>query len=581
MGIFKSVSEWWVGYPYGFTNSNTGTCLYIVKLRRTITLEGDGRISLNISNESEYMERITSHFLSFVSNMPFNTKVKTEVVDFIGLQNLTRDPEDFATSFDELNTMFGNDINVGSQLRHLDPLPSPEGESIEGDYYASYLGGDRDIGEGYWEYANSDNRTVYASDGNIIKFNLKQIEGKSAPEYIRDTGSISYNQENSVAFDNLYDVYNYAINAKINNPIKLSDTESKDADDTDSKDNNNDGTDGTDLKDNDTVDEPEDSPLNCEGAINNYVISSDTTKNIFKWFWNDMIEQARTDNILEYLSGIYGNIGNCLVGVRMYPFSVSSGDATDMILGRFNSQIELAKLDSSSNLVAHYRVDVKGYYGNFLDYAPYTKTYLWLPYIGLRELDTNIIIGKTLNIKYFCDFTTGGLDVYIMIDDTAYQMYSGRIGADIPYSLDGGLSVTDVAINSAMTVGMSTAGSLVGGAVGAMVGGAISSAFTNPPQESQCQLSNGQPVNGNVMNAPKNCQLIMHRPQYKEPSTYGKNIGFVCRKSYTLEDVNGFAIINNPKISYGNTKNSDNTIVYPSESEMAEIISLLESGVYL
>lgn len=50
---------------------------------------------------------------------------------------------------------------------------------------------------------------------------------------------------------------------------------------------------------------------------------------------------------------------------------------------------------------------VPEYYGNYLDYSPYSKALCYLPFIGIVELNVDDIVGHAINIKYRVDSYSG------------------------------------------------------------------------------------------------------------------------------------------------------------------------------
>lgn len=87
------------------------------------------------------------------------------------------------------------------------------------------------------------------------------------------------------------------------------------------------------------------------------------------------------------------------------------------------------------------RTFVPPYFNNFMDYAPYTEIELTLPYIGKVMLDVNKTMGKTIDIFYQFDITSGECVASIAIvddneDRQIIQTEVGRIGFVIPLVYD-------------------------------------------------------------------------------------------------------------------------------------------------
>lgn len=77
-------------------------------------------------------------------------------------------------------------------------------------------------------------------------------------------------------------------------------------------------------------------------------------------------------------------------------------------------------------------VTINEYYGSFLDYNPCTKIEIYLPYIGVKELDTDLVMGKTITLYYTFDLYTGAILATIEVDGTVLYTLSGSCMTHIP-----------------------------------------------------------------------------------------------------------------------------------------------------
>lgn len=123
------------------------------------------------------------------------------------------------------------------------------------------------------------------------------------------------------------------------------------------------------------------------------------------------------------------------------------------------------------------------YFGNFMDYEPYTTISMFLPFIGWQTIPTDRVMGGNLYLDYRCDIVTGNVVAYIRcVDENGHQSYtttaSGNAAMSFPVTgNDNGIgqvlgSVTaaaGVAIGAAAGMG---AGAMIAGAAGAGLGAA-------------------------------------------------------------------------------------------------------------
>lgn len=259
-------------------------------------------------------------------------------------------------------------------------------------------------------------------------------------------------------------------------------------------------------------------------------------------------------------------------------------------------------------------------YGSALDYNPYTRVQLYLPYIGTVQLDTDEVMNKTLHVKYRIDVVTGLCCAYV------------SAGADILYQFSGHCSVSQP-INSADFSGyigaaMAT-GKLVGAVVSAgagapaiattLVGGSAPSSSTSVRdvrettrnKETGRQITSGtthEEVSrsssgasfgeiaargvsntvGAVMNSKTIIQhsggfsgnsgyiagvrrpyLIVTRPRIANPVNYGKYNGRPSMLNLTLSECSGYTQVQSIQL----------TGIDAMNPELSEIATLLMSGV--
>lgn len=156
-------------------------------------------------------------------------------------------------------------------------------------------------------------------------------------------------------------------------------------------------------------------------------------------------------------------------------------------------------------------VNVVPYYNTFLDYEPFTKITLYLPFVGSVGLNTNECMGGSISVRYWIDYCTGNCVAYVTLTDRAgrpsYYQYSGNCAAFIPVSgHDAGIS------------------SIISGA-GAVITGTVQSMSGNPAGISSV-------IGGGL--------------QIAEPKTTQKHVGGFSGGSGCVGCLYPFAVINRP-----------------------------------
>lgn len=137
-------------------------------------------------------------------------------------------------------------------------------------------------------------------------------------------------------------------------------------------------------------------------------------------------------------------------------------------------------------------IGIPEYYGNYLDYSPYTKAHVYLPFIGIQELNPDDIVGHAVNIKYRIDEYNGSCIAMITVakvtevngenveySNTMYQ-FSGNCSVDLPIaggsqaSIKAGLMQANAYQQAA---NISTGASLLGG-LGSLLLGSLGGALS-------------------------------------------------------------------------------------------------------
>ena len=92
------------------------------------------------------------------------------------------------------------------------------------------------------------------------------------------------------------------------------------------------------------------------------------------------------------------------------------------------------------------------YWSNYLDYSPYSKAYIYLPFIGIQELDVDDIVGSSVNVCYHIDAYNGSCIAQITCAKDGYTntLYQFSGNCAVEYPLSGG---SQAAIKAAMMTG--------------------------------------------------------------------------------------------------------------------------------
>ena len=342
--------------------------------------------------------------------------------------------------------------------------------------------------------------------------------------------------------------------------------------DTDSNEDGEDGAKKSEFDEN----EPSAPAVNSVKLSNlhNYWVTESQMLSFYEAVWNTDL----TDFVKGAFTGIYANLISNVVSLKYMPTSSvnlgGTGESSPVILG-FKTYDELT-VQTIGNATAPI-VDIGSYqfsraYNSFADYAPYTDIRLYLPFVGVVPLDTNLFMGTggdtppTLNVKAQYDLQSGLITYFIMRNNTMISSVSGRMAVEVPISLQSGLDTFTTISSNFIGKATSFAGNAMSGNPIGMVADIAQGSATAPPQTVFSSVGG----DGAFYAHPK-CMIMIRHPQYNRPKNYSHVVGFPAYVTKKVNDLNGFNIIKNPLIPLADGMTS-------VEHDM--IVSDMQKGLY-
>ena len=226
-------------------------------------------------------------------------------------------------------------------------------------------------------------------------------------------------------------------------------------------------------------------------------------------------------------------------------------------------------------------VVIPEWYSNYLDYSPYTKASVYLPFIGIVELDSDDIIGHGINITYTVDSYNGSCIAQITVakqgyNNTVYQ-FSGNCSVELPLAGGSQAAIRAGLISAAATGITSVIGGVaslltgnIPGAIGGIAHGVGSAISTAVSQKSTVQHSGSFGASYGAMGI-KKPYLIIRRPIQKQVLNYNEDYGFPAHKRVLIGSCSGYL------------RAKEVHVVSPTatDEEKAMIENLLKQGVFV
>lgn len=177
-------------------------------------------------------------------------------------------------------------------------------------------------------------------------------------------------------------------------------------------------------------------------VITSHVFDFLTTQRILTWF----TKQDFYDNI----SKLFNNPLSAIIGLKMYPFDIvkhDTGHVTPVtgvtIVNVTNNDLGGYKLQPAYNAIIHGgSISFPAYYGNYADWSS-TKYEIYIPFVGVKPIDSSAVVNRTITIDYAVDFVSGNATALIRTLSTAENngrrlvgVYPCNLSFDIPITYD-------------------------------------------------------------------------------------------------------------------------------------------------
>ena len=298
---------------------------------------------------------------------------------------------------------------------------------------------------------------------------------------------------------------------------------------------------------------------------------------------------------------------DAIVSVKKFPLlTVPHGEnLINVKLGKYTTSAggyDLAMQQARYNFTG---IPIFPKFGNcFLDYSPYTKMQLYVPFCGTIDIDAADFMGRTLSVEMCIDFTTGAVTAYVLANQLVVTSLTGNCAVDIPITgteqatVNSALQSATIAERQArhktimtnwgvLTHPIKTATSPL-----KTLSSTIDPALNLAQREYELTHINmplrqiGQASPLNAWELEFCCRLIIYYPD-------GECIQFNATNEPRLIDakvqafgaVNGFATVETDTLSnftgFTQVSDADLTGVSATDTEKGMILNLLQTGVYL
>ena len=143
-----------------------------------------------------------------------------------------------------------------------------------------------------------------------------------------------------------------------------------------------------------------------------------------------------SDTFFSNVDLLFANPSDYINSVKCYPFNLSIisrlGNSKTLKIGKVTANnIIVPPLSQIAKKLLLGKITCLRKYNNFLDYEPYTKVEMYIPYFGFVSIPTNEVMGNQIYIYLSVDFDTGIGTVYIEVEGKVIMTVSQKLGIDM------------------------------------------------------------------------------------------------------------------------------------------------------
>lgn len=313
------------------------------------------------------------------------------------------------------------------------------------------------------------------------------------------------------------------------------------------------------------------------GFVSVYLPTQAQVLSLSNYLWSSGIDTT--------LKKLYADPIQSIISLSMIPLVITGTNTGNIYIAHTDTEISGVMLaDNQFVTLDCGTIDLDEFWGSYLDYSPYTKLSIYLPFIGVRALNIDEFMSGTIEVKYVIDIISGDCIAFISrvgstdnltvpvpaILGVLYQ-FNGNVSLQVPISAANFAQMYGASISAAVGgVGM-LAGAVTGGLSAPMAVAGIAATAVNVAS-SKPSISHGGaiPSTAGWLGVQKP-YLILQRPQQCLPEDQNTLTGYPAYVTVTIGDVEGY---NEFEIMHLEN-------IPATEQEKDEIERLLKSGVIL
>ena len=263
---------------------------------------------------------------------------------------------------------------------------------------------------------------------------------------------------------------------------------------------------------------------------------------------------------------------------------------------KFNMTNAVARVANPNGYKTLGTMTIKRSFKSWRDYEPYTKLFIYLPYIGTYQLELSRYYDKATELRYYFDVTTNTVLCALLADNKLTDYWTGQMGVNMPITMtnfalyaqtqiqtllggigggiSGGANMA-AGVQNAVKGGAATgaAAASLGVGAGLLVDATIAKTAYGITQNNINNFAKTKGGSTSMLNEflPQYPYFIFEVQEDCAPDNYGQIFGFPSMKSGRINSFGGFLKVHNVDLKVSGA----------TESEREKILSLLMNGIYI
>ena len=295
------------------------------------------------------------------------------------------------------------------------------------------------------------------------------------------------------------------------------------------------------------------------GFITLFNPSAAQVKALANYMWSASFDLTTFKNIV-------ANPIDCILGLSIVPVNPPNAGSKAVTVGNIPTDVTLPYLSSQYVEVDCGTLNVQEFWGSYLDYSPYTKMSLYLPYIGIIPLDIDDVMNASIAIKYHVDVLSGACVAYVLCNGTQLYTYVGQCSSNVPITSNDFTNTVNGILGIAGSIGKLAAD---GGASAPTEAAGIAANAINALKPN-IQKSGAMSGTGGLMGV-QTPYLICQRPRQSVPASQNTFTGYPANITAKLSDLSGYTEVDSIHLDG----------LSATQEEQQEIMDLLTSGVII